>query len=319
MKSTESLVRRIRDEVAKTVVGQEETFRLLLVTLLARGHAILEGVPGLAKTLLVHSLAKALDLPWGRIQFTPDMVPSDITGTEVLESTEGVREFRFVKGPVFTHILLADEINRTPPKTQSALLEAMQERHVTVLGRTHAIPDPFFVFATQNPLEQEGTYPLPEAQLDRFLLHIAMGYPSRSEELSILDADPGRVEGIRPVVSREELLEWISVSENLPVADKLKEYVLALVRGTRPGETALPEVNASVKWGAGPRASQMLLRAAKAWAILEGKALLDKESVDAVVLPVLRHRIILNYGARADGKTPETVVSAVQRSVEAAL
>ena len=301
LKYTEEVFRRIRDEMKKAIVGQDTVIELLMTTILSEGHAILEGVPGLAKTLIINSLARCLDLSFNRIQFTPDMVPSDITGTEViLPSAKNEKEFRFIKGPVFSNIILADEINRTPPKTQSALLQSMQERQVTVLGNTYDLPDPFIVLATQNPIEYEGTYPLPEAQLDRFLLFIRIDYPSYDEELTIIDASAENLKRIEPVVTIAELKRLTEESKALPVAEKVKRYALEIVRSTRPQTSQIESVKRYVEWGAGPRASQMLVRAAQAKAFLKQRALVTKEDIDEALLPVLKHRILLNYTANAE-------------------
>lgn len=321
--STDSKRKPVKDsilnEVRKAVVGQDEVIELLLISLAAGGHSIIQGVPGLAKTLLVQALARSLDLEFRRIQFTPDMVPSDITGTEILDMGAGEKSFRFIEGPVFGNIILADEINRTPPKTQSALLEAMQEKRVTILGRTYSLPDPFYVFATQNPIEYEGTYPLPEAQLDRFLFHIEIGYPGEDEELAILDADPARVADIKPVVTRGGINTLIDDASRIPVSEKVRQYVLSLVRLSRPGLDAPAAVRDYVQWGAGPRAGQMLLRAAKAHALLNNSKIADKESVDRVFIPALRHRIILNYRAASDNAGVTGVLEAVKKHAEAML
>ena len=307
---------RIKSEVHKVIVGQDEVLEQALVALFCGGHALIEGVPGLAKTLLVSTLAKTLSLGFSRIQFTPDLMPSDMTGTEVIEEDKatGSRELRFVKGPIFSNVILADEINRTPPKTQAALLEAMQERQVTVGGVMHRLPKPFFVLATQNPIEQEGTYPLPEAQLDRFMFNIRVKYPSEAEELDIVRQTTS-IRTIEPdrVLNGEDCLRIQDLVRQIPVADHVIRYALSLVRATRvrePGE--LPKiVRDYLAWGAGPRASQFLVLAAKAKAMLDGATHVMPEHVRMVALPVMRHRIITNFNAEADSVTSDSVVQAL--------
>ncbi len=304
---------RMKGELGKVIVGQEAVIDELLIALFCRGHALLVGVPGLAKTLLISTLAKTLGLSFSRIQFTPDLMPSDITGTEVIEEdkTTGARQLRFVKGPVFANVILADEINRTPPKTQSALLEAMQEHQVTAGGQRHALPEPFFVLATQNPIEQEGTYPLPEAQLDRFMFNIRVGYPSEEEELRIVQMTTagGRVD-LERVLDGQEVLKLQGVVRQVPVAEHVIRYALRLSRLTRrgQGEEAPDFIEQYVAWGAGPRASQYLILAAKARALLEGRYHVSTEDIRAVALPVLRHRIVTNFNAEAEGITPDVIV-----------
>ena len=302
----------IRRERAKRVVGQEEMIDQVLTAVFARGHALLTGVPGLAKTLLVRTLAEVMDLGFGRIQFTPDLMPADVTGTEVLDEDRatGRHVFRFVKGPVFTNLLLADEINRTPPKTQAALLEAMQEHCVTVGGETRPLPEPFFVLATQNPIEQEGTYPLPEAQLDRFFFNIKVDYPSRAEECEIIRQTTGE-DGAAPakVLSAAEIVELQSVVRRVPAADHVVEYAADLVRATRPKTPDAPEfVKELVSWGAGPRAGMALVTAAKARAVLNGRAYATTADVKWAALPVMRHRIATTFNAEAAGVTTDDVV-----------
>ncbi len=315
MKSIDS--DNIKREIRKTIVGQDSIIDLLLITVIAGGHALLEGVPGLAKTLLINSLARTLDLSFNRIQFTPDLVPSDIIGTEIIDfSQKGSKDFQFVKGALFAHIVLADEINRTPPKTQSALLQAMQEKQVTVLGKTYPLELPFFVFATQNPIEYEGTYPLPEAQLDRFLLHIDIGYPDEREEMKIIDSKPSNIENIVPVIDRKGILGMMDKAEKIPVSDKVKNYIITLTRNSRPDSTEFDFIKKYVEWGAGPRASQMLLRAAKAHAYLNNKKIADKEDVDFVLIPGLKHRIILSYNTMAEGISVRTILEDLKKSVE---
>jgi MoxR-like ATPase len=294
-------------EVGKVMVGQDHVIREATTAIFAGGHVLLVGVPGLAKTLLVNTIARALGLTFSRIQFTPDLMPSDIVGSEILDEN---RQFRFVKGPLFANIVLADEINRTPPKTQSALLEAMQERAVTAGGTTYPLPEPFFVLATQNPIEQEGTYPLPEAQLDRFMFNTWVDYPSHAEELSIVKATTSDVRvDVQPVLSGEEILAFQQLIRRMPVADNVLEYAVGLVGKTRPGrDRATAEVNAYVSWGAGPRASQYLAIGAKVNAALSGKYSPDIEDVKAVALPILRHRVVRNYKAEAEGIAIEDLV-----------
>jgi MoxR-like ATPase len=302
----------IRAQVARTIIGQEHVVEQLLVCLFARGHCILEGVPGLAKTLLVRTLARSLSLEFNRIQFTPDLMPSDITGTEVMYEDRGTgeRTFRFVKGPLFASVILADEINRTPPKTQAALLEAMQERQVSAGGKRHALPDPFFVLATQNPIEHEGTYPLPEAQLDRFLLKIFVGYPDEDDERQIYRITDAEVQSSdEPVLGAEEMLALQAIVRRVPVSDFCVSYVSRLVRSTRPSESDAPQfVRDWVQWGVGPRGGQSLLMAARARAGLDGRPEVDVDDVKAMATAVLRHRLVLNYNAESQGQSSETVI-----------
>ena len=285
------------------------------MALLAGGHALVVGVPGLAKTLLISSLAQAMQLDFRRIQFTPDLVPSDITGTEVMEedAATGTRSFRFVRGPVFANIVLADEINRTPPRTQAALLEAMQEHRVTAAGESLPLPEPFFVLATQNPIEQEGTYPLPEAQLDRFLFDIRIGYPAESEEVEILRATTGGApEPLAPVLDAAETLALQRATREVPAADAALRYASALVRATRPDDPTAPDiVKRYVRWGAGPRAGQALILGAKAHVILQGQTVVAPEDIRRVVYPVLRHRILSNFAGEAEGVRAEQIITAV--------
>ena len=312
-------VRALRDEVGKRIVGQSEVIDEVLITLLAGGHAVLIGVPGLAKTLLIRTVAEAMHLDFRRIQFTPDLVPSDITGTELLEedAATGHRTFRFVRGPIFGNIILADEINRAPPRTQAALLEAMQEHRVTAAGDTMRLPEPFFVLATQNPIEQEGTYPLPEAQLDRFLLAIRINYPGLDDEISILRSTTGRDSAeLRGVVTAAQVQALQDMVRDVMVSEPLLGYVAQLVRATRPGEPGLsPRVQKYVRWGAGPRAGQALVLGAKAWALLHGRMVVSPADVRRVALPVLRHRILPNFSAEAEGVTAEDLVSDVLTEV----
>ena len=302
----------LREQVSRRIVGQAETVDGVLTAILAGGHALLVGVPGLAKTLLVSTVAEALALSFNRVQFTPDLMPGDITGTELVEEdpASGKRAFRFVKGPIFAQVVLADEINRTPPKTQAALLQAMQERNVTVAGQTYPLPAPFFVLATQNPIEQEGTYPLPEAQLDRFMLELRLGYPSRAEEESIVAQTTGvREATVSPVLSGEELTAMQSLVRRIPVSESLIAAAVRLARMTRPNEgEAPPLIREFVEWGAGPRASQYLVLGAKARAAMDGRPQADLDDVKAVAPAVLRHRVMTNFAAEAADRTSEDVV-----------
>ncbi|MDG2311047.1 MAG: MoxR family ATPase [Flavobacteriales bacterium] len=296
------------DEVGKVIVGQQHVVKEVTMAILAGGHCLLVGVPGLAKTLLVQTVSDALGMSFNRIQFTPDLMPSDITGSEILND---VRKFEFVKGPLFSNIVLADEINRTPPKTQAALLEAMQEKSVTVNGKGYPLPTPFFVLATQNPIEQEGTYPLPEAQLDRFMFNTWVDYPSFEEELHVVKLTTGDHSAkVSPVLSGEEILSYQKLIRRMPVAENVLNYAVNLASKTRPGrEKATEEVNKYISWGAGPRASQFLVVGAKVHAALAGKYSPDIEDVQAVALPILRHRIVPNYKAEADGITVEKLIA----------
>ena len=303
--------KRLRDEIAKVIVGQQHVLEEILVAIFCRGHCLLVGVPGLAKTLMVRTLAEVLSLQFKRIQFTPDLMPADITGTEILQETDrGERVLRFMQGPIFANIILADEINRTPPKTQAALLEAMQEHHVTYGTRTFALDEPFFVLATQNPIEQEGTYPLPEAQLDRFMFNILVDYPQRSEELQIMKTTTtAHVPKLDKMLNSDEIIELQEIVRKVPVADHVYEYAVDLAIGTRPtGETVRPFVKEWVSWGAGPRASQYLILGAKARAILNGRYHATTDDVKAVALPVLRHRVITNFNAESEGVTSESLI-----------
>ena len=302
---------RMKAEMAKVIIGQDEVVERLLICILSRGHALLMGVPGLAKTLMVNSLSKVMSLDFNRIQFTPDLMPSDITGTDILqETTEGRREFEFVKGPIFANIILADEINRTPPKTQSALLEAMQEHHVTVSGRIMPLPEPFFVLATQNPIEQEGTYSLPEAQLDRFMFFIEVEYPALDEERRIARETTGAAtREITPQVSGAQIMKYQELVERVPVPDHIYDLAVDIVRATRPDSEDAPDFcQKLVSWGAGPRAVQYLIRGAKARAVLQGSYLVRQEDLEAVAHPVLRHRIITNFQAQAEGMSSTVIV-----------
>jgi MoxR-like ATPase len=299
-------------ECAKVIVGQRDVLEQVLLTLLARGHCLLVGVPGLAKTLMIRTIADAMNLSFNRIQFTPDLMPSDITGTEVLQEdrSTGQRTFKFMHGPLFANVILADEINRTPPKTQAALLEAMQERQVTIAGTRHRLSEPFFVLATQNPIEQEGTYPLPEAQQDRFMLNIKVDYPDEEEEFHIVQATTGGpVAALERVVSAADLTEMQDLVRKIPVAPYVIRYGLRFTRATRKEKGDVPDfVRDYVTWGAGPRASQYLILAAKARAVLHGRPYVACEDVRAVAAPVLRHRIMTNFNAEADGVKPDDIV-----------
>ena len=294
---------RLRQEIGKVIVGQEEIIEMVVVCLMAQGHALLVGVPGLAKTLLVRTLAGALDLDFSRIQFTPDLMPSDITGTEIIqETTDGTRHFEFAKGPIFANVVLADEINRTPPKTQAALLEAMQEHHVTAGGETHALDEPFFVLATQNPIEQEGTYPLPEAQLDRFMLNVWLDYPTFDQEVEVVRSTTAGLEAEPDtVMSTDELRRYQSFVRQIPVADNVIEYAVRLVSRTRPEADEAPDfVTNYLSYGAGPRASQYLVLGAKTLSALDGRMTPVEADVQRMAIPVLRHRIVPNFNAEAD-------------------
>jgi MoxR-like ATPase len=305
--------RRLRDQVGRRIVGQSAVLDQLAICIFARGHALLVGVPGLAKTLMVSTLSESMGLKFRRIQFTPDLMPSDILGTEVIQDDPETRQrlFKFLPGPIFANIVLADEINRTPPKTQAALLETMQERQVSSGGVVHRLDDPFFVLATQNPVEQEGTYPLPEAQLDRFLFEVRVGYPSPEEEIEIMERATGPVQlDIEPVLSREEILDFQSLVRRVPVSRHIMEYASAIVRKTRPDDPTAPQfVKDWISWGAGPRASMNLVLAGKARAVLRGEFAVGWDDIDAVAEPVLRHRIILNFAAQSEGMTPEQLVT----------
>ncbi|MBU1919328.1 MoxR family ATPase [bacterium] len=299
-------------EVGKVIVGQHQVINELLISLLARGHCLLVGVPGLAKTLLISTLAQVLDLKFNRIQFTPDLMPSDITGTEIAEEdrSTGKRAFKFIKGPVFANIVLADEINRTPPKTQAALLQAMQEHEVTAAGQTYKLDEPFFVLATQNPIEQEGTYPLPEAQLDRFMFNLWVDYPSLAEEKTIVSSTTSaQVATVNKILSASEIHSLQDLVRRVPVADNVIEYAVKLVRMSRPNSDEAPQfIKDYVSWGCGPRASQYLVLGAKTRAALEGRPTPDIEDVKAVALPVLRHRIVSSFNAEADGVKVDSLV-----------
>lgn len=301
---------QLNTEIAKVIVGQQDIIKDVLISIFSRGHCLLVGVPGLAKTLLVNTISDALGLDFSRIQFTPDLMPSDIIGSEILDDS---RNFKFIKGPLFVNIVLADEINRTPPKTQSALLEAMQEKTVTVAGKRYALGNPFFVLATQNPIEQEGTYPLPEAQLDRFMFSVWLDYPSFQEELAIVKSTTqDKKVSLSKVLNAEEILFYQDLVRKIPVPDNVLEYAVKLVGKTRPNTELAPQVvNDYLSWGAGPRASQNLVIGAKCHAMIQGKYSPDIDDVKAVALSVLRHRIVRNYKAEADGYSVEKIIDAL--------
>jgi MoxR-like ATPase len=301
---------KLRAEISKVIVGQDSVVEELIISIFSNGHCLLVGVPGLAKTLLVNTLAKALGLSFNRIQFTPDLMPSDIIGSEILDQT---KQFQFVKGPLFANIILADEINRTPPKTQSALLEAMQEKSVTMAGKNYGLGKPFFVLATQNPIEQEGTYPLPEAQLDRFMFQIHVSYPSYDEEVEIVKNTTSDLKPeLNRVISAEEILDIQALIRRMPIADNVLKYAVSLASKTRPGLESTPEiVNKYITWGAGPRASQYLVLGAKTYAAIRGKYSPDIEDVQAVAMSILRHRILRNYKAEAEGHSLESILSSL--------
>ena len=304
---------RFNMEISKRIVGQQEIIDHILIALLCRGHTLLVGVPGLAKTLLIKSIAELLDLNFSRIKFTPDLMPSDITGTEIIEEDQntGKREFRFFKGPVFGNIILADEINRTPPKTQAALLEAMQEHRVTTAGQTYILEEPFFVLATQNPIEQEGTYPLPEAQLDRFMFNIMIDYPDHEEEVAIVKSTTSGIDNeLNIIIDRGDLLLYQDLVRRVPVADNVIEYAVDLVSKTRPqSDRAFAAVSGWIEWGAGPRASQYLVLGAKAKAVLDGRPAPEIDDIKAMARPVLRHRLITNFNAEAEGLSTDDILS----------
>ena len=299
--------KQLRAEIGKVIIGQDEVVKFVLISIFSNGHCLLVGVPGLAKTLLVQTVAQVLDLDFKRIQFTPDLMPSDIIGSEILGED---RNFKFIPGPVFSNIILADEINRTPPKTQAALLEAMQEKAVTAAGVTHQLSKPFFVLATQNPIEQEGTYPLPEAQLDRFMFNVSLDYPSFAEELQVVkNTTSSNQAKVNHILNAEQIIYFQQLVRNIPVADNVLEYAVKLVAKTRPnGEFAAPQVKRLLNWGAGPRASQYLILGAKCHAVLNGKYSPDIEDVQAIAKPILRHRIVRSYHAEADGLSTDDII-----------
>ncbi|MBC5993962.1 AAA family ATPase [Pontibacter cellulosilyticus] len=310
---------QLKQEIQKVIVGQEEVLDEVLITMMAGGHGLLEGVPGLAKTLLVRTLSNAMDLGFRRIQFTPDLMPTDILGTEVLEEDHatGKRFFKFNEGPIFSNIVLADEINRTPPKTQAALLEAMQEHEVTYAGKTYFLPKPFFLLATQNPIEQAGTYPLPEAQLDRFLLYIKIKYPTEQEELNILSSTTGtRQAQVQPILSGEEVMLLRQLVREVSISDELLSFVNQLVRATRPDSTSIEFVKKYCRWGAGPRAGQALILTSKARALLNGRFAVTADDIQTMAYPVLRHRVLVNFAAEAERVTPDKVVDELLQSIK---
>jgi MoxR-like ATPase len=312
------LIEAVKKEIAKAVIGQEDVIQLMLTALISKGHCLITGVPGLAKTLLVSTAGKILGLKFHRIQFTPDMMPSDIIGSEILQTTEHGRKFEFTRGPVFANLILADEINRTPPKTQAALLEAMQEKQVTVAGKTFPLEEPFLVFATQNPIEHEGTYPLPEAQLDRFFFHINITYPAMEEEKQIIKLTTGKEMPLpMPVLNRDDVLEIQNIASEIPVPDHTLEYILKIVGATRPDSPSASEyVKKYVAWGAGPRASQNLTKGAKSLALLKMQAAVSNEEIKELVKPVLRHRIIPNYNAIGEGISVEKIIEHIMETVK---
>ncbi len=311
---------RLRTEVARRIVGQETVIEEILMAVMAGGHVLLVGVPGLAKTLIIRSIADAMRLDFRRIQFTPDLVPSDITGTEIMEedTATGTRSFRFVRGPIFANIVLADEINRTPPRTQAALLEAMQEHRVTAAGETMRLPEPFFVLATQNPIEQEGTYPLPEAQLDRFLFDVRIGYPDERDEVEIMRTTTGVQDvSLAPMLDAEQALGLQRCTREVPAAEPALRYAAALARATRPDDPTAPDiVRQFVRWGAGPRAGQALILGAKAHALLAGRFAVAPEDIRRVARPVLRHRVLANFAAEAEGIGAERIIDEVLARVQ---
>ena len=309
----------LKQEIGKVIIGQEETVSQLLITFLAGGHALLEGVPGLAKTLMIRTLSDAIDLKFKRIQFTPDLMPSDIIGTEILEEdhSTGKKFFKFNKGPIFSNIILADEINRTPPKTQAALLEAMQEFEVTYGDKTYKLDRPFFILATQNPIEQSGTFVLPEAQQDRFLLYIKIGYPTDKEETEILKATTGTKKAqLNKVLSGEDIIRLQQLVREVSISDGLIQYVSDVIRATRPDTTSVDYVKKWVDWGAGPRAGQAMILTAKANALLNGNLAVTLEDLQTVALPVLRHRVLVNFRAEAEGTTSDTVTQEILKTVQ---
>ncbi len=309
-------ITEVKSEIAKVIVGQDEIINQLLISLLSRGHCLLVGVPGLAKTLLIKTLAEVLDLKFNRIQFTPDLMPSDITGTDILEEDQSTkkRNFRFISGPIFSNIILADEINRTPPKTQSALLEAMQEHKVTAAGQTYQLPEPFFVLATQNPIEQEGTYPLPEAQLDRFMFNLWLDYPSKEEEVKIVQTTTSEYKPtLKKVLSADEIISFQDLVRKVPVAPNVIEFAVKVTNMTRPVNENSPKyVKDWVTWGAGPRASQYLVMAAKTKSIIQGRFTPNIDDIKSSMLPVLRHRIITNFSAEAEGIKSIDVIKRIE-------
>jgi MoxR-like ATPase len=314
-----SKISLLKDEIQKVIVGQDTIIEEMLIALMAGGHCLLEGVPGLAKTLMVRTMSQALDLSFRRIQFTPDLMPTDIVGTEILEEDHvtGKRFFKFNKGPLFANIVLADEVNRTPPKTQSALLEAMQEFEVTYGGQTYPLDRPFFILATQNPIEQAGTYPLPEAQLDRFLLFIKIGYPTATEEAQILNSTTGAKKVVvNPIIGAEEIKQLQTLTRQVSISDDLITYVSEFIRATRPDTTTVPFVKEWVRWGAGPRAGQALILTAKARALFHGRYAVTMEDLQAMAYPVLRHRVLMNFKAEAENVSSDQVTTALVNAID---
>jgi len=313
----QNAIKSVKREIAKVIVGQDEIVDNLLTSLLAKGHCMLVGVPGLAKTLLIKTLSEVLDLEFSRIQFTPDLMPSDITGTEILEEDHSTKkkEFKFIKGPIFANIILADEINRTPPKTQAALLEAMQEKTVTTAGVKYTLPNPFFVLATQNPIEQEGTYPLPEAQLDRFMFNLWLNYPSFEEEVEIIKSTTGSFETkLDTKIKVEDILQFQELVRRVPVADNVIEYAVKFVKNTRLSDNSNEEIKELISWGAGPRASQYLVLAAKTYAVVDGRYSPEIADVERALVPVLRHRIIPSFNAEAEGITSVDIINKLKNN-----
>ena len=311
-------VKKIKNEIAKVIVGQDEIIDQLLISLLSRGHCLLVGVPGLAKTLLIKTLAEVIDLKFSRIQFTPDLMPSDITGTEIIEEDQVTkrRNFKFVPGPIFANVILADEINRTPPKTQAALLEAMQEHKVTTAGQTHTLSEPFFVLATQNPIEQEGTYPLPEAQLDRFMFNLWLDYPSFQEEVKIVQTTTsGYSPKLNKVISAEEIIEFQDLVRKVPIADNVIEFAVKVASKTRPSNDGTNSVGQWISWGAGPRASQYMVLSAKTRSVISGRFTPNIDDIKASMIPVLRHRIITNFNAEAEGISSLDVIKNLMKEI----
>ena len=312
-------IKEVKTEIAKVIVGQEEIIDQLLISLLARGHCLLVGVPGLAKTLLIKTVAEVMDLQFSRIQFTPDLMPSDITGTEIIEEDQLTkkRDFKFISGPIFANIILADEINRTPPKTQAALLEAMQEHKVTAAGTTYQLPEPFFVLATQNPIEQEGTYPLPEAQLDRFMFNLWLDYPSFKEEINIVETTTSQYKAdLKKVLTAEEIINFQQLVRKVPVAENVIEFAVKVANMTRPSNGNSPQfIKDWITWGAGPRASQYMILAAKTTAVVQGRYTPEIDDVKNAMLPVLRHRIITNFSAEAEGIKTLDVIERLSKEV----
>ena len=312
-------IKEVKTEIAKVIVGQEEIIDQLLISLLARGHCLLVGVPGLAKTLLIKTVAEVMNLQFSRIQFTPDLMPSDITGTEIIEEDQLTkkRDFKFISGPIFANIILADEINRTPPKTQAALLEAMQEHKVTAAGTTYQLPEPFFVLATQNPIEQEGTYPLPEAQLDRFMFNLWLDYPSFKEEINIVETTTSQYKAdLKKVLTAEEIINFQELVRKVPVAENVIEFAVKIANMTRPSNGNSPQfIKDWITWGAGPRASQYMILAAKTKAVVEGRYTPEIDDVKIAMLPVLRHRIITNFSAEAEGIKSLDVIERLSKEV----